>query len=175
VSFVIPAAGTSAHQPASMSKGDDWVGKVVGSVMSGPDWGSTAIFISFDDCGCLYDDVNPLQYSQNWGPRLPMLIVSPYARPGYTDSTPATPISVLTFIEKTFGLQPLNPCAGEDSWDQDCTDDVKDWDGGPTYDFSNSFDFSAPQAGRAPMVHVGVPPAERAWLAAHPNAGNQAT
>jgi hypothetical protein len=82
---------------------------------------------------------------------------------------------VLTFIEKTFGLQPLNPCAGEDSWDQDCTDDVKDWDGGPTYDFSNSFDFSAPQAGRAPMVHVGVPPAERAWLAAHPNAGNQAT
>src|SRR5262249_8654360 len=135
----------------------------------------TAIFISFDDCGCFYDDVNPLQYSPDWGPRVPMLIVSPYARVGYTDSTPATSASVLAFIEKTFGLTPLHPCATVDSWDARCTDDVRDWDGGATYDFSQSFDFHTAQAGRVSAIRTGVPPAERAWLAAHPNAGNQAT
>jgi hypothetical protein len=85
-------------------------------------------------------------------------------------------VSVLTFIEKTFGLRPLNPCGGVDSWDPNCTDDVLDWNGGPTYDFSDAFDFGAPQAGPAPpLADVRVPPAERAWLAAHPRAGDQAT
>src|SRR5262249_11955690 len=150
-------------------------GRVVAAVMDSPDWSSTAIFISFDDCGCFYDDVNPLQYSKDWGPRVPMVIVSPYAKSGYTDSTPATSVSVLTFIEKTFGLQPLGPCGGVDSWNPDCTDDVVDWNGSPTYDFSDVFDFNQQPVAPVPMVHVGQPPAERAWLAAHPNAGNQAT
>jgi phospholipase C len=104
-----------------------------------------------------------------------MLIVSPYARAGYTDSQPASSVSVLTFIEKTFGLQPLQPCGGVDSWDPQCTDDARDWNGGPTYDFSDAFDFNAPPAGPIHMVHVGVPPGERAWLRAHPHAGDQPT
>ena len=175
VSIVVPPAGYSSHQPGSVSKGDVWIGRVVHAVMAGPSWASTAIFITFDDCGCFYDDVNPLQYTPDWGPRVPMVIVSPYARPGYTDSTPATSVSMLTFIERTFGLPALNPCATEDAWDTSCTDDARDYDGQPTYDFSNDFDFSGVQAGRVPLAEVGVPSREKAWLAAHPGAGDEPT
>ena len=51
--------------------------------MSGPEWNSTAIFITYDDCGCFYDEVSP---PAGLGIRVPMVIVSPYARPGFTDS-----------------------------------------------------------------------------------------
>jgi PQQ-like domain/Phosphoesterase family len=35
--------------------------------MSSPDWSSTAIFLTWDDCGCFYDHVNPEQYNPEWG------------------------------------------------------------------------------------------------------------
>ena len=175
VSIVVPAAGFSAHQPAAVSKGDAFVGKIVSAAMAARTWSSTAIFVGFDDCGCFYDDVDPAQYTPDWGPRVPLLIVSPYAKRGYTDSSPATSVSMLTFIEQTFGLQPLHPCATEDAWDTNCTDDVQDYNGKPTYDFSNAFDFSSPNAGKVPFVKVGMPHREQAWLAAHPRAGDEPT
>ena len=139
-------------------------------------WSSTAIFITFDDCGCFYDPVNPLQYNQNWGVRVPMIIVSPYAKAGFTDTTAATFISVTAFIEHTFGLTPLNPCAGETSFLPNCTDDVVDWNGGPTYDYSNAFDFGQATLGELPLIRTGLPPAERDWLRTHRTAGtNQVT
>ena len=82
VSLVTPATSKSAHQPASVSAGDAWVGKLVSAVMQSPTWSSTAIFVTFDDCGCFQDHVNPLAYSPDWGVRLPMVIISPYARAG---------------------------------------------------------------------------------------------
>src|SRR5207249_1349177 len=85
-SIVIPAQLDSQHPHASMARGDNWFGSVVQQIESGPDWGSTAIFITWDDCGCFYDHVNPWQYDRSWGVREPMIIVSPYAKPGYTDS-----------------------------------------------------------------------------------------
>ena len=175
VSFLIPGAEVSTHQPSSVSAGDNWVGQMVNAVMNGPSWSSTAIFITFDDCGCFYDDVNSLQYSPDWGPRVPMLIVSPYAKPGYTDTTPATSASMLAFIERNFALDPLHPCATEDSWDPNCTDDVQDYNGQPTYDYSDAFDFGQAPNRRVPLITTGMPPREKAWLAAHPNAGNAPT
>ena len=118
-----------------------------------------------------YDPVNPVQYNENWGVRVPMIIVSPYAKPGYTDTTPATFISVTAFIEHTFGLTPLNPCAGETSFLENCTDDVVDWDGGATYDDSNAFDYGQAPLAEVPLIRTGLPPVERAWLRAHPHAG----
>jgi phospholipase C len=171
VSFVTPNGGQSAHPPQSAHRGDHWVGKVVSAVMSSSSWASTAIFIAYDDCGCFYDPVNPFQYNPNWGIRVPMLIVSPFAKAGYTDTTPATFISVTAYIEHTFGITPLNPCAGETSFLPNCTDDVMDWDGGPTYDFSNAFDYGQAPLGQVPMIHTGLPSTERTWLGAHRTAG----
>jgi phospholipase C len=150
VSFVTPRTHQSTHNGFSFAAGDNWIGSVVQAIESGPDWGSTAIFITWDDCGCFYDEVNPLQYDASWGIRLPMLIVSPYARAGYTDSTPTTFTGVLPFIEHTFGLPALNSV-----------------DAG-TYDYSNAFDFGQQPLRPARMVTSDIPLASRDYLREHP-------
>jgi phospholipase C len=110
-SVVTPQDFTDSwHNGADVVTGDNWVGQLVSSVENGPDWSSTAIFITWDDCGCFYDQVppgvNPDGTPQ--GPRVPLLIVSPYARPGYTDTTPTTFAGILAYTEQNFGLTPLS-------------------------------------------------------------------
>jgi hypothetical protein len=104
-SIVTPDEANSQHNGDSMTVGDDWIGKVVNAIMNGPDWDTTAIFLTWDDCGCFYDHVPP---PTGVGIRVPMIIISPYARPGYTDSTDAQFASVLAFTEHTFGLPALS-------------------------------------------------------------------
>jgi len=169
VSFVTPISTYSEHQPASVSAGDNWVGSVVSAIMASPDWSSTAIFLTWDDCGCFYDHVNPLQYNSEWGVRVPMIIMSPYARAGYTDSSPATFVSMLAFVEHTFGLPPLNPCATVGKKDRTCTDDAN------AYDYSNAFDFTQDPLAPVAMTRTSVSSAEQRWIAAHPDAGDQGT
>jgi phospholipase C len=109
-SIVTPgSAADSEHNGFSMTTGDDWLGKVASAVMHSPEWNSTALFITWDDCGCFYDQVSPSRNPDGTmqGPRVPLLIVSPWARPGYTDNTDATFASILAFTEQTFGLSPL--------------------------------------------------------------------
>ncbi len=159
-SIVTPIKARSQHPPALMSAGDNWIGSVVSAIMNGPDWSETAIFITWDDSGGYYDHVNPWQYNRTWGVRVPMIIVSPYAKQGYTDSTPTTFISMMAFVEHTFGLAPLNPCAT--STDPNCTDDTN------SYDLSDAFDYSQAPLPPQPMARTPIPAWERAWLAAHP-------
>ena len=54
----------------SMLKGDNWIGDMVSAIMNGPDWSSTAIFITYDECGCFYDHVPP---PPGRGLRIPMV------------------------------------------------------------------------------------------------------
>jgi phospholipase C len=169
VSFVTPTSANSEHQPASVSAGDTWVGSIMNAVMSSPDWSSTAIFLTWDDCGCFYDHVNPERYNPEWGVRVPMIIISPYARAGYTDSQGATFVSMLAFVEHTFGLAPLHPCATVGSGDRNCTDDEN------AYDYSNAFNFAQSPLAGIPMVRTALPPGERAWVSAHPEAGDETT
>ena len=99
----------SEHNGFSMTAGDDWLGQVASAVMHGPQWRSTALFITWDDCGCFYDQVppgfNPDGTPQ--GPRTPLVIVSPYAKPGFTDRRATTFAGILAYTERTFGLKPL--------------------------------------------------------------------
>jgi len=131
-SVVIPGPGVSQHNEASMKAGDNWIGQVVSSIQRGPDWDSTAIFILYDDCGCFYDHVPP---PPGLGIRTPMVIISPWVRPGYVDSHRATTASMLAFTERTFGLQPLS---GRDA---------------AAYDYGNSFDFEQPPLAPTAMTH----------------------
>jgi phospholipase C len=168
VSWVIPAGSVSEHQPQSASKGDAWLGKMVAAIQSdSADWPTTAVFITWDDCGCFYDHVNPLVFSAKWGVRVPLLAVSSYARVGSTDHTPATFASLLTFIERNFLLAPLNPCATAP--DPACSDDAVGATGKHTYDLFGMFDFS--QTPTATPVSLGtsvhLSPATRRYLAAH--------
>jgi phospholipase C len=111
-SIVTPPAAESQHNNNDMSTGDNFVGQTVAAIQASPEWSSTAIFVTYDDCGCFYDHVNPLQYNSTWGIRVPMVIVSPYAKLGYTDSTPTTFAGTLAFVEHSFGLPALNSTDG---------------------------------------------------------------
>jgi len=147
-SLVVPGDKTgrdSQHNGTSMTAGDNWVGQVASAVMNGPDWKSTALFITYDDCGCFYDQVppgaNPDGTAQ--GPRAPLLIVSPYARPGFTDSTPTSFAGILAYTEQTLGLHSLSK------------------DDAGAYDFANAFNYNQKPLAPVRMVQRPLPASAR--------------
>src|ERR1700722_18966633 len=77
-----PSGSTSQHNGTSMATGDNWIGQVVSAIENGPQWQSTAIFLSWDDCGCFYDEGAP---PTGLGIRLPMILISPWVIKGHTD------------------------------------------------------------------------------------------
>ena len=91
---------SSQHNGTSMMAGDNWIGQVVSAIQNGPDWDSTAIFITYDDCGCFYDHVPPPLNpdGSRGGVRLPMVVASPWVRAGSNDSTPTSLAGVLAFV-----------------------------------------------------------------------------
>jgi phospholipase C len=99
----------SCHNGFSMTACDNYVGQLVSAAEHSPDWSSSAVFITWDDCGCFYDQVPPgvNPDGTRQGPRVPLIIVSPYARPGYTDTNGTTFAGILAYTEHTFGLAPL--------------------------------------------------------------------
>jgi phospholipase C len=71
-------------------------------------WESTAIFVLWDDWGGLYDHVPPPYAGRDGlGFRVPMLIISPYAKHGYVSHTQYETASILRFAEDLFGLGQL--------------------------------------------------------------------
>lgn len=81
---------------------------MLNAVMQGPDWNSTAVFITSDDFGGFYDHVMPPQVDEfGLGPRVPLLIVSPYAKQGYVSHTVYDHTSILKFVETRYGLKAL--------------------------------------------------------------------
>ena len=76
------------------------------ALMESPQWGSTAVIIVWDDFGGFYDHMPPPQYDHmGLGPRVPMLIISPWAKQGFVDKTEYEFSSVLKFMETIFGLE----------------------------------------------------------------------
>jgi len=137
-------ATDSCHNGFSMTACDNYVGQIASAVQNSPEWSSTALFVTWDDCGCFYDQAPaPLAPDgRQEGPRAPLLIVSPYAKPGYTDRTPTTFAGILAYVEKNFGLSPLS---------------VNDAD---AYPFSDAFSSQA-QLRKVRMVTRPVPKGDR--------------
>lgn len=108
VSWVVVGSGQSEHPNASVCVGENWTVQQINAVMQGPDWTSTAIFLTWDDFGGFYDHVAPPSVDNfGFGPRVPFLIISPWARPGFIDHTTLEFSSVLKLVEERFGLDPL--------------------------------------------------------------------
>jgi phospholipase C len=102
------AGPENEHPPHSTCYGENWTVDKINAVMQGPDWGSTAIFIVWDDFGGFYDHVPPPNVDfYGLGMRVPFLIISPYAKPAFVDQTTYEFSSVLRFIEETFNLPSL--------------------------------------------------------------------
>jgi phospholipase C len=108
VSWLTPPYAQSEHPPASMCEGENWTVQVLNALMESPEWASTAVVLTWDDFGGFYDHVAPPHVDlYGLGPRVPALIISPYAKPGSVDHTQYEFASVLRFIEMIFAVPPL--------------------------------------------------------------------
>jgi phospholipase C len=108
VSWLVADAADSDHPPRSICKGENWMVTQLNALMNGPNWSTSAVFITWDDFGGFYDPVYPPQPDYyGLGPRVPMLIISPYAIPGLVTHTQYEFSSVLKFVETRYGLPPL--------------------------------------------------------------------
>jgi phospholipase C len=108
VSWLVTDFKNSEHPPWSTCMGENWTVTQINSVMRGPDWETTAIFLTWDDFGGFYDHVAPPPLDQyGLGPRVPLLIISPFARKGYISHTRYEFASFLKFAEERFRLPPL--------------------------------------------------------------------
>ena len=116
----------SGHPPLSMCGNDQWVVKRVNEIMNSKYWAHTAIFITWDDFGGFYDHVKPpVQYGcdathpYGLGFRLPLIIVSPYAKQGVFHGV-TEQASLVKFIEQVFtpssvgALHQMDPAARDD-------------------------------------------------------------
>jgi hypothetical protein len=147
VSWVIPSYDVSDHPPAAVSAGQSYVTSLINGIMRGPDWNSTAIFVVWDDWGGFYDHVNPPRIDENgYGIRVPSLLISPYAKPGFIDHQTLSFDNIAKFIEDRFlagqRLDPAND--GRPDPRPHVREDIIPGD------ISQAFDFD--QAPRAPLI-----------------------
>jgi phospholipase C len=136
--WIVPPPGTNEHPGGpSVCVGENWTVRHINAIMESKFWKNTAIFITWDDFGGFYDHVPPPQYDHmGLGPRVPMLIISPWARQGYVDKTEYEFSSVLKFMETVFGLECMT--------DRDCQ----------AANMFNAFDFDQefdPEARKLPL------------------------
>jgi phospholipase C len=103
VTWIAPAQPDSDHPPANLATGQAYVTNLINTIMKGPDWDSTAIFLAWDDWGGFYDHVIPPDVdSDGYGLRVPSLVISPYARRGYIDHQVLSFDAYNKFIEDDF-------------------------------------------------------------------------
>ena len=108
VTWVTPRFEVSEHPEYSMCHGENWTTRIVNAVMESPDWENTAIFITWDDYGGFYDHVPPPQVDDfGFGIRVPLLMISPYAKRGFVSHELGEFSSVLRFMEDNWGLTQL--------------------------------------------------------------------
>lgn len=108
VTWVIPKGQSSDHAMGNDGSGPSWVAAVVNAIGNSPFWANTAIFITWDDWGGWYDHVAPkIINSYEYGFRVPLIVVSPYAKPAYISHVTHDFGSILKFIEQNFGLPSL--------------------------------------------------------------------
>ena len=109
MSWITPTWENSDHAGSNSTTGPSWVASVVNAVGGSKYWDSTAIFVFWDDYGGWFDPVAPqmLDYD-GLGLRIPMLIISPYAKKGYVSHVQYEHGSILRFVEDQFGLPQLS-------------------------------------------------------------------
>jgi phospholipase C len=110
VSWLVPSDNYSEHPIASVTTGMEYVTSLVNAVMQSPYWQNTAIFVVWDDWGGFYDHVVPPNVDKNntvtpiqgYGLRVPGLMISAYAKPGYIDHSVLSFDAYATLIEDLF-------------------------------------------------------------------------
>lgn len=108
VTWIAPTYATSDHSGMQSKDGPAWVSSIVDAIGTSRFWKSTAIFILWDDWGGWFDPVKPVYEDYDGlGFRIPLVIVSPYARQCSVTHTQYETASVLRFMEDAFDLAPM--------------------------------------------------------------------
>ena len=108
MTWVTPRFEVSEHPEYSFCNGENWTTEIVNAIMASPMWATTAIFITWDDYGGFYDHVPPPQVDDfGFGIRVPLLVISPYAKTGAVTSELGEFSSVLRFVEDNWNLTQL--------------------------------------------------------------------
>ena len=110
VSIVKPSGYTDGHPASSkLNLFEGFVKKIVDQVQASPYAKDTAIFITFDEGGGYYDSgyVQPVDFFGD-GTRIPLLVVSPYTKPGHISHDYSDHVSILKFIERNWKLEPVS-------------------------------------------------------------------
>jgi len=95
----------SEHPPEDVTVGEAWTKALMDAIMSSSSWSSTAIFLTWDESGGFYDHAPPPQVDHwGYGFRVPMIVVSPYARRGFVDHDTMDHTSILKFIADNWQL-----------------------------------------------------------------------
>jgi phospholipase C len=106
--WITPECAYSDHVNCGGGYGPSWVAAIVNTIGKSKFWDSTAIFVQWDDWGGLYDHVPPpYKDYDGLGFRVPLLVISPYAKENYVSHTQYETASVLRFAEDLFGLDHL--------------------------------------------------------------------
>ncbi len=123
VAWVVPDWRNSDHALSKSTTGPDWVASIVNAIGRGPDWSTTVIAIVWDDSGGWYDHVPPPQVDQDGlGIRVPLIVISPYARHGVVSHTRYEFGSLLRLAEDVFGLPRLAASDRRSNSIADCLD-----------------------------------------------------
>ena len=107
--WVTPTAAASDHPGVTDGTGPMWVASIVDAIGESSYWSDTAIFVTWDDWGGWFDHVTPPVYnSYELGFRVPLIVISPYAKEGYVSHVQHEYGSILRFTEESFGLPSMH-------------------------------------------------------------------
>jgi len=119
----VPANVNSDHSGSGSKSGPSYVASIVNAVGTSQFWNSTAIFVVWDDWGGWFDSVPPPQLDRmGLSFRVPLLVVSPWARHGYVSHVQHEFGSILHFTESNFGLGSLGQTDARADDLSDCFD-----------------------------------------------------
>ncbi len=108
VAWIVPNGTESEHPPQNIQLGMWYTTDLINALAKSKYWKDSMVVLTWDDYGGFYDQVPPRQVDKyGYGPRVPAIIISPYAKKGFIGHTTYDFTSVLKFIEDRFGIPPL--------------------------------------------------------------------
>jgi len=113
VVFYKPTGRVNEHPSyTDLASGDEHIDHLLTRLRNSPQWAKMAVIVTYDENGGFWDHVPPPTgpgWGDRWGPgtRVPALIISPHAKRGHVDKTPYDTTSIIKFITRRFGLEPL--------------------------------------------------------------------
>ena len=109
VSFYKPSGDLNEHPGyTDVLSGDKHLNEILSKIKNSPVWQKTVVIVTYDENGGFWDHVAPPK-GDRWGPgtRIPAIIISPFAKKHFVDHTSYDTTSIIKFITRRFGLEPL--------------------------------------------------------------------